>query len=161
MYVPAVAGETDWLPEVDWEPDHDPEAVQDVALVVLHAKVEDAPRVIVAGVTETLTVGAGTETLTVTDLDTVPPLPLQASVKVLEPALAGVTTSEPLVTLLPLQSPEAVQLSALVEVQFSVELWPRFIVAGLAVRVSVGAGALTVRVALPLPVPPAPVHASW
>lgn len=64
----------------------------------------------------------------------------------------------PLVALLPLQPPEAVQLVALADVQLSVAALPLATLAGFAERLAVGFGATatdTVRLAPP----PVPVHA--
>lgn len=52
-------GETDWLPEVASEPLQAPEAVQEVALVLLQLRVLEEPLVIVEGEAEIETVGAG------------------------------------------------------------------------------------------------------
>jgi hypothetical protein len=65
---------------------------------------------------------------------------------------------DPLVAMLPLQAPEAVQAAALVDDQERVELPPLEIVLGLAPRLTVGAGAVTVTVADCPALPPAPVQ---
>ena len=73
----------------------------------------------------------------------------------------GLTGSEPLVTRLPLQPPEAVQLLALVEFQLKVAGSPLLIVDGVAVRFTTGTGAgcaFTVTVTLALALPPLPVQ---
>jgi hypothetical protein len=66
----------------------------------------------------------------------------------------------PLTDLVPDHPPEAVQLVALLVVQFKVELPPLVIDVGLAVRFTVGAGggAVTVTVAEAELLPPDPVH---
>ena len=64
----------------------------------------------------------------------------------------------PLVVLVPLQPPEAVQKVALVELQVKVEAAPRATETGFAARVTVGVpGTVTVAVATLL-VPPVPVQ---
>jgi hypothetical protein len=55
-------------------------AVQLVAFAEDQARVVDCPAVITAGVAVKATVGAGTETVTVTDLAVVPPDPVHVSV---------------------------------------------------------------------------------
>jgi hypothetical protein len=74
----------------------------------------------------------------------------------------GVTLSEPLVLLPPLQPPEAVQLAASVVVQVSVEASPDGMLLGVADKLTVGAGtaALTVTVALSDALPVTFVHVS-
>ena len=67
---------------------------------------------------------------------------------------------EPLVGLVPLQPPEAVQEVALVELQVSVEAPPGATLVGFAVKVAVGMGrTVTVTLATGL-VPPGPVQVS-
>ena len=65
---------------------------------------------------------------------------------------------DPLVALLPLHPPDAVQDEALVEDQVSVVALPLATVLGLALSVSVGAGDVTVTVADCAALPPAPVQ---
>ena len=43
VYVDVTVGETDWLPEVSFDPDHATEAKQDVALVDDQASVDEPP----------------------------------------------------------------------------------------------------------------------
>jgi hypothetical protein len=83
--------------------------------------------------------------VTVADCETLPPTPEQMSVNVLV-LVNGPTDWLPPVTLAPDHAPDAVQLSALVDDQESVELAPLAMVCGVAVIVSVGAAA-TVTVA--------------
>ena len=61
-------------------PDHPPEAVQAVALVEVHERVDAAPLFTVLGLADKLTVGAGVLTETVVDCVAVPPVPEQVSV---------------------------------------------------------------------------------
>jgi hypothetical protein len=67
---------------------------------------------------------------------TEPPSPLQVRVNVT--GLLIVTDSAPVIDFAPDQSPEAKQLPASVDDQFSVILPPRLTVDGLAVRLTVG-----------------------
>ena len=62
-------------------PDQPPEAVQEVALVADHVKVEALPLATVLGLALTLTVGAGAAlTVTVADCAALPPAPVQVRV---------------------------------------------------------------------------------
>ncbi len=61
-------------------PDQPPEAVQAVALVEAHVKIELAPEVIVLGAALRLTVGAEDVTDTVADCVALLPKPVQVSV---------------------------------------------------------------------------------
>jgi len=99
--------------------------------------------------------------LIVTESLAVPPLPVHVRVKVVAAASAPVDWL-PLVALLPLHPPEAVQAVALVELQVRVEAAPLVTVVGFALNDTVGAGggAPTVTVTVWLAVPPAPVQFS-
>jgi hypothetical protein len=66
-------------PDVDFVPDHAPDAVQLVALVELHVNVDAEPDATLVGEALSVTVGAAA-TVTVAVCDTVPPLPVHASV---------------------------------------------------------------------------------
>ena len=136
-----------------FEPLQPPDAVQPVAFVEDHVSVLLLPAVIAVGLAARLTVGIGL-LVTVTDaLDcAVPPAPVHASVKV---AVAdGVTDAVPVVPLVPLQPPDAVQDDASVEDHVSVLLAPELIDVGLATTETVGAG--VAGVLLPEPPPQAP-----
>ncbi len=61
-------------------PDQAPEAVQEVALVLDHVRVELAPLATVLGLAVKLTVGAADVTVTVADCAALPPAPVQVSV---------------------------------------------------------------------------------
>jgi hypothetical protein len=63
-------------------PVHPPDAVQLVALALLHVSVELLPLVIAVGLVARLTVGAGGGVVTVTavDTDVLPPVPEQLNV---------------------------------------------------------------------------------
>ncbi len=75
----AVNAAVAWEPLVASEPDHAPEAVQDVAFVVLQVRVDVPPEATLVGLAVKVTAGAGL-TVTVTELEAVPPAPVQASV---------------------------------------------------------------------------------
>ena len=100
--------------------------------------------------------GGGAETATVTSPAEVPPGPMHVSVYAVLTESAPVLCV-PLVALVPLQPPEAVQEVAPVEDQVSVAEPPEVTEAGEAVRVTVGAGggAVTVTVTLEGVEPPA------
>ena len=84
-----------------------------------------------------------------------PPVPVQV-IEYDALAVRAAVLFVPLVALVPLQPPMAVQDVALVELHMSVEVLPLAIEVGFAVNVTVGTGAtLTVAVAMLL-VPPAP-----
>ena len=119
----ALNDEIDSVPLVAFEPDHAPEAVQDVALVLLHVRVVELPAATAVGFAASVTVGCVAEIVTVVAEEVVPPGPVQASVKVAS-ALRGPTDSEPLVPLVPLQPPDAVHEVASVLAQFRVVLPP-------------------------------------
>jgi hypothetical protein len=110
-----------------------------VALVEDHVTVALLPEVTVVGLADKLMVGAGiTVTPVLASAD--PPLPVQVSLKVAL-ALSGPTVCVPETGLLPLQSPAAVQLLALVALQVRVMLEPESSVTRpLGVMVTTGAG---------------------
>ncbi|HSX17763.1 MAG TPA: hypothetical protein VLE51_00165 [Candidatus Saccharimonadales bacterium] len=85
--------------------------------------------------------GGGVVELTVTVLEAlaVPPLPLQLRLKV-EVAFRAPVPVLPLVALVPLQAPLAVQLVAFVVLQLKVLLPPGLTLLGLTVKETVGAG---------------------
>ena len=74
----------DWLPEVALLPDHAPEAVQEVALVDDHVRVEDPPLATDVGFAASDTAGTGggggmPDTITVVEVLALPPGPVQVS----------------------------------------------------------------------------------
>ena len=77
-YVVVVPGETERDPEVPVAVKLVP--VQEVAFVELQLSVEDCPPVMVPGLAESETVGAGTVTVTVVDCVADPPAPVQVRV---------------------------------------------------------------------------------
>jgi len=163
VYVVVEATVTDWVPLVALPPLQPPEAVQLVALVELQVSVDVAPLATVVGLADSVTVGAGggVPAVTVTDWLVVPPVPVQANVKVVVELIAAVV-AEPLSGLLPVQPPLAVHEVALLLDHVSCVVLPTMTEVGLAVSVTVGAGgaALTVTVALFVTEPPGPEQAS-
>jgi hypothetical protein len=94
--------------------------------------------------------------------EVVPPVPVQASVKVLM-LESGPVDCEPLIALEPDQAPEAVQLDASADDQLSIEACPSVTEVGFALNVTVGAGggaAVTVTVVFAEALPPVPVQES-
>jgi hypothetical protein len=67
---------------VDCVPDHPPDAVQLVALVLLHVNVELLPLVMDAGLAVIVTVGEGVVTVTVAETAVLPPGPVHVNVYV-------------------------------------------------------------------------------
>jgi hypothetical protein len=157
--VVALSAPVDCEPLVAKVPDQPPEAVQAVAFVEDQVKVELPPLATLLGLALIVTDGAAAETVTVADWLALPPAPVHVSVNwvfvVRLPVLC-----EPLVALLPVQPPEAVQDVALVEDQVRVEVAPLATVLGLAVRVTAGAGVVTDTVADCAALPPAPLQVS-
>jgi hypothetical protein len=76
----AVSAPLDDEPLTALLPDHPPEAVQVVAFVEVHERVDAAPLFTVLGLADKLTVGAGVLTETVVDCVALPPAPVQVSV---------------------------------------------------------------------------------
>ena len=148
------------VPLVALAPVHAPEAVQLVAFVEDQVSVEVPPLVMVCGLAEIVTVGAGGGvTVTVTACEALPPAPVQVSVKV--PVLVKAPVDcVPLVALAPVHAPEAVQVAASVDDQVRLALAPLAMLCGLAVIVTVGAGGVTVTVADCETLPPPPVQLS-
>ena len=92
--------------------------MHDVALVVFHVSVDVAPLVMGVGFAKRDTIGRGrgfTVIVVVADAD--PPAPVHVRPKLV--VVAGETLCEPDVALEPLQPPEAVHESTLLEVQDS------------------------------------------
>ena len=80
----AVSGPVAAEPDVGRLPDHAPLALQELVLAEDHVRFEEAPLGTVVGLTLSVSVGDGEPLaiVTVADLDTVPPLPVHASVYV-------------------------------------------------------------------------------
>jgi hypothetical protein len=136
----AVSGPTPWEPEIDFVPDHPPEAEQDVAFVEDQLSVDVPLVVTVDGLAESETVtGSGTEdTVMVSELFLLPPAPVQASVYVVL-AVSGPTPWEPEIDFVPDHPPEAEQDVAFVEDQLRVDVPLVVTVDGLAESETVGA----------------------
>lgn len=149
-------------PDIALLPDQAPVAVQLVALLDDQVSVVDPPAITDAGDALILTVGAGVVplTFTVVDCEVDPPAPAQVSVKVLA-LVSAALVSNPVVPLVPVHAPLAVQVVALLEDQLSDVVPPLLTVVGLALNVTVGtAGAATVTEIDRLALPPAPVQFS-
>jgi hypothetical protein len=129
-----------------------------VAFVVDQVSVELCPALMLVGLAEKLTVGAGVEPLTVTVAVAVvvPPAPVAVNVYVV--VAVGVTVTAPEAETVPMPL-SIVTVLALVVFQVRVELWPEVMVVGLAEKVAVGAGVepFTVTVVFAVVVPPGPV----
>jgi len=162
----AVSGPVLATPLAAFAPVQPPEAVQAVAFVELHVRVDAAPLATEVGAAARVTVGTGagavvTATVAVAGV-LVPPGPVQVKVYVAAAVNAPVLRL-PLVACAPVQLPEAVQAVALVELHVSVDAAPLATEVGAAARVTVGTGelALTVTVAVSAAlVPPAPAQVS-
>jgi hypothetical protein len=155
-----VRAPVDSEPLVALAPDHAPDAVQLSALVDDQVSVALAPLARVCGLAEIVTVGGvgggAAVTVTVADCEALPPAPVQLSVNPLVVVNIPVD-SEPLVALAPDHPPEAMQLSAPVDDQVSVELAPLAIACGFTLIVTAG-GAATVTVADWEALPPLPAQ---
>ncbi len=124
-------------PLVPSAPDQPPEAVHDVALVDDQVSKAVPPLVIAVGLAVKETLGAAAATVTVTDWDADPPLPVQVSENWVV-ALRGTVACVPLAALAPVQPPEAAQLLALLALQARVVVTPLLTVVGVAVSVTDG-----------------------
>jgi hypothetical protein len=122
------------------EPLQPPDAVQLVAFVEVHVKVDLLPLTTPVGSALSAMVGGGADsTDTVTRRLALPPVPVQLSVKLVR-VVNGPVLCVPLVGSGPVQPCEAVQVVAFVEVQLRIAAVPLATLAGLALRVTVGAG---------------------
>src|ERR1700722_11766487 len=121
MLVPICEGLTLCVPLVAFVPLQALLAVQVVTLVEDHVSVAFWPRVMLVGLTVSVTVGGGASTETVADAVAEPSVPVQVRVKEFTPIAVGVTTSMPLVVFVPLHAPPAVQDDSSVEDQVRVE----------------------------------------
>jgi hypothetical protein len=130
-----------WDPDVDFAPDHPPDALHELALVELQVRVEEDPDVIEAGLAVSWTVGITGAAAIVTTADWLadPAVPVQVNVNV-ELAVKAPALCDPEIAFVPDHAPEAVQELALVEVQVSVEEEPDVRELGPAVIWTVGVG---------------------
>ena len=143
----AVSAPVDFDPVTAMAPDQAPEAVQEVALLDDHVRVEALPLATVLGLALKLTVALGVAlTVTVADCAALPPLPLQVRVYV-ELLVSAPVDCDPLTALLPVQAPEATQEVAFVDDQLKVELLPLVMALGPTLSMTVGAAGLTETVA--------------
>jgi hypothetical protein len=125
------------------EPLQPPDAVQEVALVLDHVSVEEAPDFTALGVALSETIGATLDTVTVADCVAEPLAPVQVSSYSVVFVRAPVD-QVPLLASWPCQPPEALQSFAPVDAQVSVELPPLPTVVGVAVNVTdAAAGSMT------------------
>jgi hypothetical protein len=147
--VVAVSAPVVVLPLVALVPLQPPEAVHEVALVLLHVRVDAPPDATLVGFAVNFTVGAGGITVTVAAAaaGVVPLAPEQVSVK-LAVAVSAPVVVLPLVALVPLQPPEAVHTVALALLHVSVDALPDATLVGFAVSFTVGSGGITVTMAV-------------
>ncbi len=146
-----------WLPVLAMVPAHAPEAVQEVALTDDQVSIELLPLVTVFGLADSVIVGAGAVTETVTDCEAVPPAPVQVKLYVAL-AFKAPVACVPLAAFAPDHAPLAVQEVALALDQLNAEPAPLATVLGDADRVTVGAAAVTDTVADCEALPPVPAH---
>lgn len=116
-----------------------PEAVQELASVELQVSDVVAPRATAPGDAVSVAVGKGFTVTAALTGALVPPGPEHVRTKFALPLNAPLLWL-PLAASVPLQSPEAAQVAALVEDQVSVADWPASIVVSEAVSETVGAG---------------------
>jgi hypothetical protein len=145
------------VPPVAIEPDHPPEAVQDVALVEDQVKVELPPLATLLGLALSNTLGGAADVVTVADCDAEPPAPVHVIVYFVVVERAAVAF-EPLVATLPLQPPEAAQEVVFADDQVNVDAAPLLRVLGFAEIVTAGAARVTETVVDCVALPPAPVQ---
>jgi hypothetical protein len=126
------------LPLVAFDPDQPPDAVHEVAFVLVHDSCVVPPLGTLIGVAVRLTVGAPM-IVTVFESLAEPPAPVQVSVKVVV-AVIALLVALPLVAFDPDQPPEAVHDVAFELVQDSCVVAPLATLVGVAVRLTVGAG---------------------
>lgn len=145
------------VPLADCPPDQPPDAVHDVALLLVHDSWVFPPLVTLVGFALRLTVGGGLAvTVTVFESLPVPPTPMQVSVNVVfddNAALVALPTGG----CVPDQPPDAVHDVAELVVHESCVVAPLATVAGLTVRFTVG-GPTAATDLVSLAVPPLPVH---
>jgi hypothetical protein len=147
-----VSPPVDCDPLNDFLPDQPPDVEDvehDVAFWLDHDNVEPVPTSTLLGLAVSVTTGANSETVTVTDCVAEPPDPVQVSSYSVVLVSAPVD-QVPLVAIVPRQPPEAVQAVALAEFQLKVDMAPLAMVVGDADNVTVGAGEVTATSALRL-----------
>jgi hypothetical protein len=129
-------------PDTALLPLHAPDAIQEVALVLVQVIVELSPLVTELGAAPRLTVGEGALTNTVADCAAVPPGPVQVRVNV-DVSESEPVPCDPCVALPPDQAPEAEHAVALLEDQVNVAVPPLEMEVGPTLSCTVGAGDLT------------------
>jgi hypothetical protein len=137
-----VSPPVDCDPLNDFLPDQPPDVEHDVAFWLDHDNVEAVPTSTVLGLAVSVTTGANSETVTLTDCVAEPPAPLHVSWYSVVVESAPVD-QVPLVATVPCQPPEAVQAVASAEFQLKVDVPPLAIVGGDADNVTVGASEVT------------------
>jgi hypothetical protein len=152
VYVVFTEGLTATDPEAAFAPLHPPEAVHPVALVEDHVSVEPAPpKMIGFGFESIVAVGTAFTVISLLKVVELTPIPeVQYIEYVVE--VVGETTSEPDADFAPVNPvpPLAVQVTASVDVQLNVVLFPIVMVVNVAVRFTVGVpGAGGVGVTVP------------
>jgi len=132
-----------WEPDVALLPDQSPEAVQLLVLALLQLKVVEPFITTLFGLADRETVGAtAAATAILTVSLTSPPGPVQVNTKVLS-LVSELMDSVSTVFLLPDQSPEAAQLSTLLEDQFNTMLPLKLTLVKLLLRTTLGLLPLT------------------
>jgi hypothetical protein len=126
------------LPSVVFVPDQPPDAVHDVAFVLVHVSCVVPPLGTLAGLTVRLTAAAESTATALVSL-AVPPAPVQVSVKVVFTE-SGLLVALPLVAFAPAQPPDAVHEVALVLLHVSCVVPPLAIALGLTCSDTVGVG---------------------
>jgi hypothetical protein len=145
------------VPLLATEPDHPPDAVQAVALLEDQLKVELPPLDTLLGPALSDTLGGLADVVTVADCDAAPPGPVHVRVYFVVAVRLDVAF-EPLVVMLPLQPPEAVQAVAFLDDQVSIAAAPLLRVLGFAERLTAGAAWVTETVVDCVALPPTPVQ---
>ncbi len=152
-----------WVPLVASVPDQLPEAVHELALVELQDSTEVPPLATLVGDAVNVALGVATTVTAAVAGVLVPPAPVQVNEYVLLAVSAPVLWL-PLVETLPVQSPEAVQAVAFVELQVSVAELPVVTDVGVTLKFAVGTGFVGMLIAtvtgVALLVPPGPVQLS-
>jgi hypothetical protein len=128
-----------WLPLSTSEPLQPPDAVQEVALLEVHVRIDDAPAATAAGDAVNVTVGWGRMFTTATTGAVTPPGPRHVSAYTVV-AVNGPVLWLPLVASVPLQPREAVHEVALTELQVMTAAPPETIDVGAAESTAVGGG---------------------
>jgi len=143
------------VPLVDCAPDQPPDAVHELALLLVHESCVFAPLATVVGVAVKLTAGGAT-TVTVFESLPVPPTPVHVSVNVVV-AVRAALVAEPTGVFVPDQPPDAVHDVAELVVHESAVVPPLATVAGFTARLTVG-GPTAATDFVSLAVPPEPVQ---